>query len=124
MVATCKRLGFFAPKASGAAPRLQIDLEQMQNWRERGAQPTERVLRLVREHNWGEEKVASLRAKKPRAKNAHGRSAKLRRRLLRLNSRDTAVELSRLRLFRYLCKKFIFAPSVVAKVSFNLSEPW
>ena len=65
-----QRLGFFAPKASGAAPRLQIDLEQMQNWRERGAQPTERVLRLVREHNWGEEKVASLRAKSQEQKRA------------------------------------------------------
>ncbi len=65
-----QRLGFFAPKASGQAPRLQIDLEQLELWQKRGGQLTERVARLVREHNWGAEKVQAMRERNQEQKRA------------------------------------------------------
>jgi len=44
-----ERLGFFNPGATGGESRLRVDRERAQHWLERGAQPTERVARLLKD---------------------------------------------------------------------------
>ncbi len=46
-----ERLGFFSPLTSKDAPehRLKFDLEKAKAWMEKGAQPTDRVLRFLDE---------------------------------------------------------------------------
>ncbi len=44
-----ERLGFFNPRAAGAEERLRVDLERLQYWFDQGAQPSERVVSLVKE---------------------------------------------------------------------------
>ena len=44
-----ERVGFFNPVARGKEPRLKLDLERIEFWIARGAQPTERVEALIRE---------------------------------------------------------------------------
>ena len=42
-----ERIGFFDPMARGRARRLKIDLERVDHWISLGAQPSERVRKLV-----------------------------------------------------------------------------
>ena len=42
-----ERVGFFNPVARGKETRLQLDLERIDYWRERGAQESDRVRQLV-----------------------------------------------------------------------------
>lgn len=44
-----ERLGFFNPIATGGEVRLRVDLPRVKHWRERGAQPTDRVAKLLKE---------------------------------------------------------------------------
>lgn len=44
-----ERLGFFNPGATGGETRLRVDSARAQHWLERGAQPTERVIKLLKE---------------------------------------------------------------------------
>lgn len=44
-----ERLGFFNPGATGGETRLRVDRARAQHWLERGAQPTERVIKLLKE---------------------------------------------------------------------------
>ena len=44
-----ERIGFFAPLARGASQRLKVDLERVDYWLTRGALPSERVEKLIRE---------------------------------------------------------------------------
>jgi small subunit ribosomal protein S16 len=44
-----ERLGFFNPCATGGESRLRVDRARAQHWLERGAQPTERVVRLLKD---------------------------------------------------------------------------
>lgn len=44
-----ERLGFFNPGATGGETRLRVDHARAQHWLERGAQPTERVIKLLKE---------------------------------------------------------------------------
>jgi small subunit ribosomal protein S16 len=44
-----ERLGFFNPIATGGEARLRVDLARVKHWRERGAQPTDRVAKLLKE---------------------------------------------------------------------------
>jgi small subunit ribosomal protein S16 len=44
-----ERLGFFNPIARGQDERLQIDVERAQYWLGQGAQPSERVAKLLRQ---------------------------------------------------------------------------
>ena len=43
-----ERLGFFNPVASGNDERLRVDVERVEHWTARGAQPSERVQELVK----------------------------------------------------------------------------
>ena len=44
-----ERLGFFNPIARGQEERLRIDRERYQFWIQQGAQPSERVSKLVKD---------------------------------------------------------------------------
>lgn len=45
-----ERVGFFNPIASGKDVRLQLDMARVEYWLGCGAQPSERVSSLIREH--------------------------------------------------------------------------
>ncbi|MDH3640917.1 MAG: 30S ribosomal protein S16 [Gammaproteobacteria bacterium] len=42
-----ERVGFFNPVAKGAAEELRVDLERVDYWLSVGAQPSERVQKLI-----------------------------------------------------------------------------
>lgn len=44
-----ERLGFFNPVATGQEVRLKIDAERAQYWVSQGAQPSDRVAKLLKE---------------------------------------------------------------------------
>ena len=45
-----ERLGFFNPGASGQEERLRMDAERIQHWISQGAQPSERVTKLLKDN--------------------------------------------------------------------------
>ena len=45
-----ERIGYFNPIASGQEVRLEIDLERVDYWIGQGAQPTDRVLNLLKQN--------------------------------------------------------------------------
>lgn len=44
-----ERLGFFNPIAVGGEQKLRIDTERARHWTDRGARPSERVAKLLRQ---------------------------------------------------------------------------
>ncbi len=44
-----ERLGFFNPMARGSEEKLRLDLERVEHWKLKGAQPSERVAKLVKQ---------------------------------------------------------------------------
>jgi small subunit ribosomal protein S16 len=44
-----ERVGFFNPVAAGKATRLQLDVERVNSWIAKGAQPSEKVRTLLKE---------------------------------------------------------------------------
>jgi small subunit ribosomal protein S16 len=44
-----ERVGFFNPVARGQEERLRIDLERVEYWVGKGAQPSDRVVKLLKE---------------------------------------------------------------------------
>ncbi|MDX8126179.1 30S ribosomal protein S16 [Methylomonas sp. BW4-1] len=44
-----ERVGFFNPLARGGEQRLVLDSERVQYWKANGAQPTDRVARLIKD---------------------------------------------------------------------------
>ncbi len=44
-----ERLGFFNPLARGNEERLRLDAERVEYWQSNGAQPSERVAKLIKE---------------------------------------------------------------------------
>ena len=44
-----ERIGFFNPMAKGGEVRLNIDAERAEHWVGKGAQPSERVAKLLKE---------------------------------------------------------------------------
>jgi small subunit ribosomal protein S16 len=45
-----ERVGFFNPIAAGGETRLRVDLARVDHWLARGAQPSERVADLLKQH--------------------------------------------------------------------------
>jgi len=45
-----ERLGFFNPIAAGGEEKLRIDRERVDYWLSKGAQPSERVVALLKQH--------------------------------------------------------------------------
>lgn len=46
-----ERIGFFNPLATGAAERLRLDASRIEHWVSKGAQPSERVARLIKDNS-------------------------------------------------------------------------
>lgn len=44
-----ERVGFFNPVARGQEETLRLDLERVEYWVSKGAQPTERVVKLIKQ---------------------------------------------------------------------------
>ena len=44
-----ERLGFFNPLAQGSEERLRLDAESIEHWQSKGAQPSERVAKLIKD---------------------------------------------------------------------------
>lgn len=44
-----ERLGFFNPLARGSEEKLRLDDERIEYWRSKGAQPSERVTKLIKD---------------------------------------------------------------------------
>ena len=44
-----ERLGFFNPLAQGSEERLRLDAERIEHWQSQGAQPSERVAKLIKD---------------------------------------------------------------------------
>ena len=44
-----ERLGFFNPGASGASEEIRLDIERVDYWLSKGAQPTERVASILKQ---------------------------------------------------------------------------
>lgn len=44
-----ERLGFFNPLAKGAEERLRLDEERVSYWQANGAQPSDRVAKLIKD---------------------------------------------------------------------------
>lgn len=44
-----ERVGFFNPLARGSEERLRLDGERVDYWKSHGAQPSERVAKLIKE---------------------------------------------------------------------------
>ena len=44
-----ERIGFFNPVAKGNAETLRLDTERAQHWISQGAQPSERVAKLIKQ---------------------------------------------------------------------------
>ncbi len=44
-----ERLGFFNPLAKGSEERLRLDAERIEHWQSKGAQPSERVAKLIKD---------------------------------------------------------------------------
>ena len=45
-----ERLGYFNPVARGAAKRLELTEERVEHWLSKGAQPSDRVKSILKEH--------------------------------------------------------------------------
>jgi small subunit ribosomal protein S16 len=59
-----EQLGFYNPIASGKEVRLRLDVEKINAWIAKGAQPTARVKRLLKENEMGEEAVLKAKQEK------------------------------------------------------------
>jgi len=44
-----ERVGFFNPLARGNEEKLRLDSERVEYWKSKGAQPSERVARLIKD---------------------------------------------------------------------------
>lgn len=44
-----ERVGFFNPRATGGEERLRVDQQRVEYWISQGAQPTDRVKKLLKE---------------------------------------------------------------------------
>ena len=53
-----ERLGFFNPVAAGAEQKLTIDRARVDHWVSKGAQPSERVARLLKDQAKGQPTAA------------------------------------------------------------------
>jgi len=49
-----EKVGFFNPRATGGEEPLRIDLERVEYWISKGAQPSDRVKKLIKEASTAE----------------------------------------------------------------------
>ena len=65
-----ERVGYFNPSARGGEKRLELNMERIEKWISLGAQPSDRVHRLIKDYALGEEVVAEKRVVKANKKRA------------------------------------------------------
>ena len=58
-----ERVGFFNPRAVGGEDRLRIDMERVEYWISKGAQPSDRVANLLKQFAKGPEALEAEKAK-------------------------------------------------------------
>ena len=58
-----ERVGFFNPRAVGGEERLRLDMERVEYWVSKGAQPSDRVASLLKQHAKGPEALEAEKAK-------------------------------------------------------------
>jgi len=58
-----ERVGFFNPRAVGGEERLRIDMERVEYWISKGAQPSDRVASLLKQFAKGPEALEAEKAK-------------------------------------------------------------
>ena len=58
-----ERIGFFNPRAIGGEERLRIDTDRVDYWVSKGAQPSDRVVTLLKEFAKGPEAIEAEKAK-------------------------------------------------------------
>ena len=58
-----ERVGFFNPRAVGGEDRLRIDMERVEYWVSKGAQPSDRVANLLKQFAKGPEALEAEKAK-------------------------------------------------------------
>ncbi len=54
-----ERLGFFNPFAKGQEERLRLDISRVNHWESNGAQASDRVARLIKDHKKAEVSVTA-----------------------------------------------------------------
>ena len=62
-----EQVGIFNPIATGKEVRLRLDMEAVNSWIAKGAQPSDRVKLLIKESEMGAEAVMQARAAKREA---------------------------------------------------------
>lgn len=65
-----ERVGFFNPRATGGEERLRMDVERIDYWISKGAQPSDRVASLLKQFAKGPEAIAAETAKRDAKKAA------------------------------------------------------
>ncbi len=58
-----ERVGFFNPRAVGGEDRLRVDMERVEYWISKGAQPSDRVANLLKQFAKGPEALEAEKAK-------------------------------------------------------------
>ena len=58
-----ERVGFFNPRAVGGEERMRLEMERVEYWISKGAQPSDRVASLLKEFAKGPEALAAEKAK-------------------------------------------------------------
>lgn len=71
-----ERVGFYNPMARGSAQRLELAQERVQYWISKGAQPSDRVCKLVKEATSGETIAAAPRRSETRKAQADAMASK------------------------------------------------
>ena len=59
-----ERVGFFNPRAVGGEERLRIDIDRVEYWISKGAQPSDRVAALLKQFAKGPEAIAAEKTKR------------------------------------------------------------
>ena len=59
-----ERVGYYNPIASGQEVRLELDIERIDYWISQGAQPSERVMNLLKQNNETSEQTEKRLAQK------------------------------------------------------------
>ena len=59
-----ERIGFFNPRAVGGEERLRVDIERVEYWISKGAQPSDRVASLLKQFAKGPEAIEAEKTKR------------------------------------------------------------
>lgn len=59
-----EKVGFYNPIAKGKEVRLSLEMDRINHWKSVGAQPSDRVVRLVKDFELGADAVAAYKVAK------------------------------------------------------------